>query len=131
MDLSNRLRNYILDTIPKDVIDYLPKEVFCLDVFDLLTIEDDQYPIDLYNSNKLDTYELSFLLVSMINMRDKSKCVDIYSEVLEGGLPALSGIALECLYKIGTEKSKFIIDYVASNFSDDTIREIAEYYSNN
>ena len=131
MDLSNRLRNYILDTIPKDIIDYLPKEVFCLDVFDLLTIEDDQCVINLYNSNKLDTYELSFLLVSMINMRDKSKCADIYSEVLEGGLPALSGIALECLYKIGTEKSKFIIDYVASNFSDDTIREIAEYYRDN
>jgi hypothetical protein len=131
MDLSNRLRNYILDTVPKDVIDYLPKEVFCLDVFDLLAIEDDSYAISLYNSNKLDTYELSFLLVSMINIRDKSKCVDIYSEVLEGSIPALSAIALECLYKLGTEKAKEVISYVASNFDDDTIREIAEYYSNN
>ena len=131
MDMSNRLRNYIKDTIPKDVLDYFPKEVFCLDVFDLLTYEDDKYILDLFCSNKLDTYEMTYLLVSAINLKDKYNAISIYSEILEEDNQALRAVALECLYKLKNKAGAETISFIAAQDKDETIREIAEYFSNN
>lgn len=128
MDISKRLRNYIKDTIPKDIIDFIPNEAFCLDVFDLLIIEDDKYIVDLYNSKKLDTYELAFLMVSLLNARRKATAVSIYSEILNKNNQALSSIALECLYKLNTKKAKKVLEWVATYTKDDLLREIADYY---
>ena len=129
--MSNRLRNYIKDTISKDVIDFFPKEAFCLDVFDLLLYEDDHYILDLYDSNKLDTYELTYLLVSLINAKDKKNAVNIYSKVIENDNQALRAVALECLYKLKDKFGLEVISFVAAHDRDEVIREIAEYFENN
>jgi hypothetical protein len=131
MDMSNRLRNYIKDTVPKDVLDYFPKEVFCLDLFDLLTFEDDKYILDLFYSNKLDTYEMTYLLVSAINLRDKYNAINIYSQILEDNNQALRAVALECLYKLQNKLGAETIKFIAAQDKDETIREIAEYFLNN
>ena len=131
MDMSYRLRNYIKDTTPKDIIDYLPKEVFCLDVFDLLTFEDDKYILDLFYSNKLDMYEMTYLLVSALNLRDKKNAINIYSEVLEEDNQSLKAVALECCYKLKDKRGLELIRFIADHDTDEVIREIAEYFSNN
>ena len=131
MDISNRLRNYIKDTVPKDIINYFPKEVFCLELFDLLAFEDDSYILDLFYSNKLDTYEMCYLLVSAINLRNKHNAISIYSEVLEGDNQSLRAIALECLYKLKNKIGLETIKFIADQDTDEVIREIAEYFSNN
>jgi hypothetical protein len=127
MDLSPTLKETLDKVIPKDVLDYYPDDVFCSDIFDLLSMDDD-WLIKLIKTKKLDCYELVYALYSLTNHIDKNKSTAIYLKCLKSPLPVIRMTAIDCLSRLGTRKARNIIKKVMDSDSDEVIKQAAQQF---